>query len=68
MKIDLTLVSDLEFEDVHYEDSPDFCDAYISSALYTENGKTRNLTEEELEWIIDEHSDWFYDRLMDYLY
>lgn len=34
-------------------DYPDFVDTYIESADYHENGKSRELTEEELEWICD---------------
>lgn len=62
--IDLDLIEDIEFEGINFGDSHDFCDAFISSASY--NG--RELTEKELEWISDHHSDWVYEKLMDYLH
>lgn len=34
MTIDLNLVQDIEVEDIHMWDAPDFCDAYISYATY----------------------------------
>lgn len=62
--INLDEIEDIEFEGVDFGDSHDFCDAFISSASY--NG--RELTEEELEWISYHHSDWVYEKLMDYLH
>ena len=64
MDLDLSKIEDIEFDDIDHNDYPDYCDAFISSATY--NG--RDLTEEELEWGGDEHSDWVYEKLMDYLY
>lgn len=62
--IDLGLVEDIEFDGVDFGDSHDFCDAYISYASY----EGRDLTEEELEWISENHTDWVYDKLMDHIY
>ncbi len=59
---------DLEFDGIDYNDYPDFCDAYLSSASIIENGKTRDLTDEELEEIQDNNPDWFAEELYDYLH
>ena len=64
MNLDLSKVEDIEFEGINHDDCPDYCDAFVTSATY----KGRDLTEEELEWVGDEHSDWVYEKLMDYLY
>ena len=32
--IDVKQVTDIEFEDIHHADHPDYCDAYISEATY----------------------------------
>ena len=64
MDLDLSKIEDIEFDDIDHNDYPDYCDAFISSATY--NG--RDLTEEELERVGDEQSDWVYEKLMDYLY
>ena len=59
---------DLEFDGVDYNDYPDFCDAYLSSASIMENGKPRDLTDEELEEVQDSNPDWFAEKLYDYLH
>ena len=64
MNLDLSKIEDIEFDGINHDDYPDYCDAFVTSATY----KGRDLTEEELEWVGDEHSDWVYEKLMDYLY
>jgi hypothetical protein len=59
---------DLEFEGIDYGDYPDYCDAYLSNASIMENGKARDLTDEELEEIQDENPDWFAEELYDYMH
>ena len=56
-------IDNIEFEDIDYNDYPDFCDAYISYAEFY----GRPLTDEELE-IANDDKDFFYDKLIDYLY
>jgi hypothetical protein len=48
------MVSSVELEDVYMDDYPDFSDAYISYAEYT-NGT--ELTDSELESLTDENLD-----------
>lgn len=62
-EIDLTKVSNIEFDGIDYSDYPDFVDAYIINADY--NG--RPMTDDEIEEL-NQDSDFVYDALMDYLY
>ena len=40
-------ITDIEVDDIHGWDAPDFCDAYISHAAWKDSGK--ELTEAELD-------------------
>ena len=53
--------TEVEFEGIDHKDAPDYCDAYIVSAVY--DGK--EMTDEEIE---DIDSDTKYELLMNYLY
>lgn len=65
MKLDLSKIECIEFEDIDFDDRPDFCDAFISYAKYY----GREMTEEELEWLNSyENNDFKYEKLNDYLY
>lgn len=76
MNLDLSKVCDLEFDGISFSDYPDFCNAYISNAVYpkVENPRFgfpedwRDLTEEELYWLQDNNGEWFYERLLNYIY
>lgn len=69
MTLDIKRVYDIEVEDVDTGDYPDFSDAFISYATYKEdNGTYRELTDEELEYLNEEHTDVVYDAVIDYLY
>ena len=56
-------VSNIDFDGVDYNDYPDFCDAYISSADYGD----REMTETELNEL-NEDRDFVHEKLMDYLF
>ena len=64
MNLDLSKIEDIEFDGINHDDYPDYCDAFVTAATY----KGRDLSEEELEWVGDEHGDWVYEKLMDYLH
>ena len=68
--IDVNELEDLEFDGINHSDYPEYCDAYISKASIREEGKSesRDLTEEELEWVMDQHPNWFYNQLIDSLH
>ena len=61
--IDLSKLTNLEFDGVNHNDYPDYCDAYLSSAEL--NGE--ELTLDELEYINENNVDFVYDELMKYL-
>lgn len=61
----LDLIVDVEFDGVDWDDYPDFCDAYISRASWSFG---RDLTEDELDELNDQHRDFVYEKLMEHLY
>lgn len=62
--IDLTEIDKINFEDVDFDDYPDFSDAFISSADY----KGRPMTESELDELNSDYSDYVHEELIKYLY
>ena len=69
IELDITKIDDLEFDGIEGSDYPDFSNAFISSADYEEApGKFRKLTDDEIDWVMDNHGDWFYEKLMDHIY
>jgi len=64
LKIDLSQIEDIEFDDVNHNDSPDYVDAFITSA--SQDGI--DLTDAQLDFINDSCRDFVYEKLMDYLY
>jgi hypothetical protein len=53
-------ITDVEVEDVFGWDYPDFSDAYISRAFWADTGK--ELTEEELDELNDNHRDFVHEK------
>ena len=52
----LSQLTDLEVEGVDMQDYPDFCDAFISAGCVTAwDDECRDLTDEEIDYINDEH-------------
>lgn len=48
-QLDKTKITDVEIDGLDPNDAPDYCDAYVDSALYEyEEGKFRELTNDEL--------------------
>jgi len=62
--IDVYKVTDLVWSDVDHTDYPDYCDAFIESATY----KDREMTEDEIEELMDDNPEWCYDRLMEWIH
>ena len=60
---DYEYVTDIEFDGIDYNDYPDFCDAYISSACYHDI----EMCDEFLDKL-NEDRDFVYDKLINYLY
>ena len=61
-------LSNIQIDSMEYDpgDYPEFADTYISVAYWIDTGK--ELTEDELEYLDENYSDWVYECLMDYLY
>ena len=63
IKLDLNKIDNIEFA-IGMADYPDLCDSYIESADY--NGI--EMTDEELDYLHDNHSDWVAEKIWDYLH
>jgi hypothetical protein len=61
-KLNYSLIDNIEFDGIDYDDYPDYCDAYITSADYD----GREMTESELEELNND-LDFVYESLMSYL-
>ena len=62
-KLDYSKIDNITFDDIDYDDYPDFVDAFINSAEY--DGEPMN--EDEID-TINEDSDFVHEKLMAYLY
>ncbi len=62
MKLNNLKVIDVEIENVDMKDYPDFCDAYISEAKFT-NGKS--LTDEQLVDLQEQNPEEFSELVLD---
>lgn len=66
MGLNVKRVHDIEIENINMEDYPEFCDAYMSYAVYEEDdGSLRELTDDELDMFVEEHPDVFYKAILD---
>ena len=65
MKLDYSKIDDVVVENIDHNDYPDFCDAYVASAMYDDNGKYRELTQSELENL---DNDWVHQQVWDWIH
>ena len=63
-ELDLSQVTDLEFDGIDHSDYPDFCDAYVCEATY----QGRDMTEDELDDLNENYSGFVHEKLFDHLY
>ena len=63
INFDYQYITDVVFEDIDYNDYPDFCDCFISSAKYHDLELTDKLLDK-----LNEDRDLVYELLMDHLY
>ena len=61
--MELTKVTNIQFDGIDHRDYPDFCDAYICYAEY--DGEP--MTDEQLEEL-HENIDFVYNQLMNYIF
>ena len=64
--IDLDLIGDIEIEGIDYRDAHDFCDAFISSAYWTDTGI--ELTDCELNELNETEPQFVYDEVIKRIY
>ena len=62
--IKLEEIDDIVFSGVDNSDYPDYSDAFVESATY----KGRDMTEEEMEELMDDYRDYVYDKSMTYIF
>lgn len=63
MKLDYSLIDDVDIDGIDTKDAPDFCDAYICSASY----KGREMTQEELD-VLNSDGDYVYNKVIARIY
>jgi len=63
--VDVSKIDYIEFEGVDWSDYPDFCDVVVVAATW-EDG--RDLTEAEIDELIDQHDDFVYEELIKKLF
>lgn len=69
MKLDLSKVVDIECDGIDMADYPDFCDSCIKSAsLDLGHGNFRDLTESELDDINENHREFVYEKVWNYIH
>ena len=61
--IDYSKIEDVEIEDLNFDDSPDFCDAYIARATY----EGKEMSEDQLDKL-NEDSDFVYEKILDHIH
>jgi len=64
MKINFKKITVIEIDNINHYDYPDYVDAYISEADY--NGKP--MSDKMLDEINDNHRDFVYEQVMEYIY
>jgi len=64
--IDVNNLIDITVDGVDTKDYPDFCDAYIDSAVWKDSGK--DLTDEELDELNDEEREFVYEQVWDSIF
>ena len=63
MRIDYNLIEDVEVDGIDYADYPDFCDAFIASAIY--DGKP--MSDEMLDELNEDY-DFVYESITNHIF
>lgn len=69
MRVDtdtLNLIGDVSVAGIDFKDYPDFCDAFIESAKWKDTGD--ELTEEEVNELNAEYTDFVYECVIAHIY
>jgi hypothetical protein len=65
-KIDVKNIIDVELDGIDFNDAPDFCDAHIISAVWSDSGKS--LSDDELETLNYEYREFVYECVISHIY
>lgn len=63
-KLDFKKIDNMEFEGIDFSDYPDFVDAFLVAADYD----GIEMTEEQIDYLNDEHRDFVNERVYDSLF
>ena len=63
INFDYQYITDVVIEDIDHNDSPDYCDAFISSAKYHGTELTEKLLEK-----LNKDRDFVYEKIIEYIY
>jgi hypothetical protein len=63
MKLDYSLITDIEIDGINYSDAHDFCDAFICYANYGD----REMTQSEIDEL-NENRDFVYEQVLKKIY
>lgn len=61
--LDYSKIDNITFDDIDYDDYPDFCDAFIDSADY--DGEPMNESEVDM---LNDNKEFVHEKLMEHLY
>jgi hypothetical protein len=64
MNLDVTKVTNLQFQNIDWVDYPDFSDAFISYGEYD----GQQMTEEQIDQLTDQHPDFVYNKLLNNIF
>tara|TARA_Y100000593_G_scaffold95089_1_gene199448 strand:+ start:99 stop:326 length:228 start_codon:yes stop_codon:yes gene_type:complete len=69
-EIDTKNLADDAWENVNFEDYPDFCDAFISECWIKDGESYREMSSEELDELNDSEkfADWRHERLWEWIH
>jgi len=64
-EMNLKLITNIQIDGIQIWDDPDFCDAFITSAVWSDTGL--ELNEEELDEL-NKHADFIYEKVLSSIY
>jgi hypothetical protein len=66
VRLDVSNIGDVEIEGIDTNDYPDFCDAYVSYAVWIDTGIP--LDDETLEYLTTNYGEFVYEHIVKKLY
>ena len=62
--IDTNKLSEIELDGIDTSDYPKFCDAFLTFAVYNDEGFRRPLTDEEIDEVNDTESEFIHEQVL----